>query len=314
MMQHPQRQGLLSLMGVASLTPSRMTAMDIGFRLGPRLNAAGRLDDATAALNLLTTHDIFEAGQLAQQLEIQNRERQRITRAIQSQAEDLVLSANSNTLLLFAVHPDFNAGVVGLAASRLAEKYYRPAVVGQIGDDFTRASCRSVGEFHITEALDQCADLLEHHGGHAAAAGFTVPNENLSELSERLKAIAAEKLADIDLRPTLHADIEIPISALNPTLLEHLDWLQPTGYGNHQPSFVSRNLKPTRYRTVGKDNSHLKLSVSDGQITFDAIAFRLGEWANHMPERIDLLYRFELNEFNGRKTLQLNIQDIKKAR
>jgi single-stranded-DNA-specific exonuclease len=93
--------------------------------------------------------------------------------------------------------------------------------------------------------------------------------------------------------------------------LEHIRWLQPTGYGNPPASFVSRNLRPTRYRTVGKDNSHLKLSVSDGYITYDAIAFRLGEWANQMPQRIDLLYRFELNEFNGRKTLQLNIQDIR---
>jgi single-stranded-DNA-specific exonuclease len=105
--------------------------------------------------------------------------------------------------------------------------------------------------------------------------------------------------------------MEIPLSKLNPDLLEHLSWMQPTGYGNPQATFVSRYLKPTRYRTVGNDNAHLKLSVSDGYITFDAIAFRLGEWANHMPTRIDLLYRFEINEFNGRKTLQLNIQDIR---
>lgn len=314
LMRQPQRQGLLSLMGVAGLTPRRITATDIGFGLGPRLNAAGRLDEAEAALKLLTTHDIFEAGQLAQQLEIQNRERQKITRVIQSQAEDLALSADPDALLLFAVHPDFNTGVVGLAASRLTEKYYRPAIVGQIGDDYTRASCRSIAEFHITEALDQCNDLLTHHGGHAAAAGFTVHNANLFELSERLKNLATEKLGKCDLKPTLQADMEIPLSDLNPALLEHINWMQPTGYGNPQASFVSRNLKPVRYRTVGKDNSHLKLSVSDGYITFDAIAFRLGEWANQMPQRIDLLYRFEMNEFNGRQTLQLNIRDIRPSR
>ncbi len=257
-MRQPQRQGLLSLMGVAGLTPKRMSASDIGFGLGPRLNAAGRLDEAEAALNLLITHDIFEAGQLAQQLEIQNRERQKITRAIQGQAEDLALSADPDSMLLFAVHPDFNAGVVGLAASRLTEKYYRPSVVGHIGDEYTRASCRSIAEFHITDALDQCADLLERHGGHAAAAGFTVHNENLFELSERLKFLAKKKLSEIDLRPTISADLEIPLSDLSPTLLEHLEWMQPTGYGNHQASFISRNLKPTRYRTVGKDGSHLE--------------------------------------------------------
>jgi single-stranded-DNA-specific exonuclease len=222
----------------------------------------------------------------------------------------MAFSEDSNPYLLFAIHPDFNPGVVGLAASRLTEKYYRPSVVGQIGEDYTRASCRSISEFHITWALDQCSDILEHHGGHAAAAGFTVKNENLFELSERLKFLASEKLSSIDLTPTLHADLEIPLSALNSDLLEYLSWMQPTGHGNPQASFVSRNLKPLRYRTVGKDHAHLKFTVSDGRITYDAIAFRLGDWVNRMPQRIDLLYRFELNEFNGRKTLQLNVQDI----
>jgi single-stranded-DNA-specific exonuclease len=312
-LQRPNRQGILSLMGVSGVHPSRVTATDIGFALGPRLNAAGRLDHARAAFDLLITHDVFLAGQLSQQLEIQNRERQKITRTIQSQAEDLALSADPDALLLFAVHPDFNPGVVGLAASRLTEHYYRPSVVGHIGDHYTRASCRSISEFHITEALDQCEDILVHHGGHAAAAGFTVKNEDLFELSERLQTIASQKLSDIELRPVLHADLELPLSDLNPQLLEHLSWMQPTGFGNPQATFVSRYLQPKRYRTVGRDNTHLKLSVSDGYITYDAIAFRQGEWANQMPERIDILYRFELNEFNGRKNLQLNIQDIKEA-
>ena len=314
LMRQPQRQGLLSLMGVAGVTPRRVTASDIGFGLGPRLNAAGRLDEAQAALKLLTTHDVAEASGLAQLLEKQNRERQQITRVIQTQAEEMALERDPEALLLFAVDPDFNSGVVGLAASRLTEKYYRPAIVGQRGDEFTRASCRSIAEFHITKALDQCADLLEHHGGHAAAAGFTVRNENLDELAARLTTLATEKLAQQDLQPTLHADVEIPLSQLGSTLLEYLDWMQPTGYGNHQASFVSRNLRPVRYRTVGKDNAHLKLSVSDGHVTFDAIAFRLGEWANQMPQRIDLLYRFEINEFNGQRTFQLNIRDIQASR
>ncbi|MFN2234334.1 MAG: single-stranded-DNA-specific exonuclease RecJ [Anaerolineales bacterium] len=313
-LKYSQRQGLMSLMGVAGVHPARITATDIGFALGPRLNAAGRLDHAQTALDLLTTHDVFQAGKLSQQLEIQNRERQNLTRLIQTEAEELALREDSDTLLLFAVSPDFNAGVVGLAASRLSEKYYRPAIVGEIGSEFTRASCRSISEFHITEALDQCADLLEHHGGHAAAAGFTVRNENIFPLSERLKALAHEKLSHLDLRPTMLADMEIPLSELSPDLLEYLGWMQPTGYGNPQALFVSRNLKATRYRTVGKDNSHLKISVTDGYTTFDGIAFRFGEWANHMPQRIDLLYHFELNEFNGRKTLQLNIQDIRASR
>jgi len=275
------------------------------------LNAAGRLDTALAALNLLLTPDLEEAGKLAQQLDIYNRERQEITRHIQATAEQMVLAEDPQALLLIAVHPGFNAGVVGLAASRLCEQYYRPAIIAAQGEEFTRASCRSIPEFHITQALDQCADLLEHHGGHAAAAGFTVRNEHLEELIRRLRMIASQELGDRDLRPVLHSDMELPLHALKPELLTYLEWLQPTGYGNRSVHFVSRNLKVRRSQTVGKDGSHLRMAVSDGGVTYDAIAFRQGHWQDVLPTHVDLLYEFELNEFNGRVSLQLNVRDIK---
>jgi single-stranded-DNA-specific exonuclease len=312
-MRRPHRQGLVSLMGAAGINPLNVNAGDIGFVLGPRLNAAGRLDSALAALELLLTDDLFEAGRIAQQLEIQNRERQQIMRAIQERAELLALERDPEALLLIAVDADFNPGVVGLAASRLTDQYYRPAIVAQRGEDFTRGSCRSIPEFHITAALDRCADLLEHHGGHAAAAGFTVRNDRLDELIERLQATAQEQLTDKDLRPTLPADMELPLSDLKPNLLPELNRLQPTGFDNPQPAFVSRGLKVLRSRTVGKDNSHLKLAVTDGRITYDAIAFRQGHWYEQMPAAIDLLYYFEVNEFNGRSTLQLNVRDLRPA-
>jgi single-stranded-DNA-specific exonuclease len=295
------------------LAPQKVTASSIGFTLGPRLNAAGRLESAHAALILLTTKDAQMAGQLAQKLEIQNRERQRITQEIQEKAEQLATAEDADAFLLFAAHPDFNPGIVGLAASRLLEVYYRPSIVAYQGEEFTRASCRSIPEFHITEALDQCSELLERHGGHAAAAGFTVRNENLRQLVERLGAMAKEELAELDLRPKIYADLEFPLSDLHPDILEHLDWLQPTGYGNRSAHFVSRDLRVVRSRTVGRDNSHLKFSVTDGHITYDAIAFRQGHWQENMPPRIDLLYRYERNEFNGRVNLQLNVRDIKPA-
>ena len=312
--RQPRRQGLLSLIGVSGLKPAKITATDIGYALGPRLNAAGRLDTALDALNLLTTQDVFKAGKIAQQLEAQNRKRQDITRGIQAIAEELAFTDVSDPLLLFAAHPEFNAGVVGLAASRLTEQYYRPAVVGHIDAECTRASCRSIPEFNIIDALDLCAELLERHGGHAAAAGFTVRNENLPKLVERLQAIAEEQLSGQELQPTLNADIELPLSELKPEILDHLEWLQPTGYGNPQAAFVSRNVKVMSSRAVGKDNAHLKLIVRDEPITFDAIAFRLGHWNGNLPERIDLLYLFEVNEFRGKKTLQLNVRDIKPSK
>lgn len=306
-----RRQGLLSLIGVSGLIPEKVTSMDIGFGLGPRINAAGRLETAMDALALLTSTDVFEAGRIAQQLETLNRKRQSITREIQKQAEEIAFAEDDDLMLLFAAHPEFNAGVVGLAASRLTEQFYRPAIVGHSDDEFTVASCRSIAEFHITEALDQCADLLVRYGGHAAAAGFTVQNSKLPQLIEKLNWIAEEQLSGKELVPTLTADVELPLSDLKPEILEYLDWLQPTGYGNPQPQFVSRRLKAMSSRAVGKDQSHLKLIVSYDKITFDAIAFRQGHWIGQLPEKIDLLYRFEVNEFRGRKTLQLNVQDIK---
>jgi single-stranded-DNA-specific exonuclease len=309
--RQPRRQGLLALIGVCGLVPRRVKASDIGFMLGPRLNAAGRLDSALAAFELLITQSINEAGMLAQQLDNQNRERQKITREIQTRAEQIAIADDPDALLLFAADPEFNPGIVGLAASRLNERYYRPAIVAHKGEEYTRGSCRSIPEFHITNALDQCEELMEHHGGHAAAAGFTVKNQNLSELLSRLRAIAIEQLSDIDLRQVLHADLEIQLSDLVPEILEQLEILQPTGYGNPQAMFVSRELKVNDHRLVGKDGTHLKLTVSDGWITYDAIAFGQGHWSSDMPTFIDLMYTFEKNEFNGKENLQLKVKDIK---
>jgi len=313
LLQSPRRQGIYALIAASGLKAALIDASHIGFILGPRLNAAGRLETALASLDLLLTQDVAKAAFLAQQLETLNHERQKITRQIQEDAERQALAQEPDAPLLFAAHPDYNPGVVGLAASRLVEQYYRPAIIAHIGPQYTRGSCRSIPEFHITQALDQCSDLLEHHGGHAAAAGFTVRNENLPLLIERLKAIASQQLASLQLRPTYHADLEIPLSDLKPDLLPLLKSLQPTGYGNPQALFVSRNLKVIRYQAVGKDSSHLRLSVSDGRITYDAIAFRQGHWLERMPRYVDLLYTFEKNDFNGRETLQLNVRDIKEA-
>ena len=307
------RQGLFALANVAELPIAKTTAVNIGFVLGPRLNAAGRLESALAAFELLTTTDLMLAGQLAQKLDVQNRERQRVTREIQAQAEAMALADDPNAHILFAVDPDFNAGVVGLAASRLVETFYRPAIVGQQSEETTRCSCRSIPEFHITEALDQCADLLVRHGGHAAAAGFTVKNENLSALKERLKEIAAKQLSDQELRPTLVADMEVPLHELKLEVLKYLDYLQPTGYGNPDAVFVSRNLQVKASRTVGAEAKHLKLTLSDGRVTFDAIGFRLGGLKENLPARVDVMYTFETNEFNGRTSLQLNLKDLKPA-
>ena len=312
-MRETTRQGLFSLANVAGADLKKANAQTIGFTLGPRLNASGRLESALASFNLLTTTDVKEAGDLALKLNQQNLERQKLTREIQIQAEALALEGEKDSLLIFAVHPDFNHGVVGLAASRLSEMYYRPAIVGNYGEETTRCSCRSIPEFHITHALDECTDLLVRHGGHAAAAGFTVRNENLFELVTRLRSIATRELGGRDLRHSLSADAEVPLSQLNFELLKQLEGLQPTGYGNPEPVFISRKIKVQSSRTVGADSKHLKLSLTDGRFTFDVIGFRLGDLLPNLPPMVDVLYTFEANEYNGRTSLQLNLKDIKPA-
>lgn len=314
-MRQTTRQGLFSLAAVSELNLAKVNAMNIGFMLGPRLNAAGRLKEALAAFELLTTADVFRAGELAQQLDMQNRERQRITREMQTRAEEITISEDPDAYLLFAAHEDFNSGVVGLAASRLTEKYYRPAIVASKAEEETRGSCRSIPEFHITDALDQCADLLVRHGGHAAAAGFTVRNENLPELVARLKAIAEEKLSGEELKPTVTADAEVSLTDIRPELYETcLRYLEPTGYGNQEARFVARNVKVKNSRTVGADSKHLKLSLEDEKgFTHDAIGFRLGDWHKAMPARVDVLFTYEPNEYNGRVNYQLNLKDLKAA-
>ena len=224
------------------------------------------------------------------------------------------MSEDPDAFLLFAAHESFNPGVVGLAASRLTEVYYRPSVVAAKGAEETRGSCRSIPEFHMTDALDQCKDLLVRHGGHAAAAGFTVKNANLPELVTRLKSIAKDQLAGKELRQTLSADLETQLSELNFDVLKHLAYLEPTGYGNPDAVFVSRNVKVKSSRAVGAEGRHLKLLLEDERgASLDSIGFRMGHLISILPPRVDVMYHFEANEWNGRTSLQLNLKDVKAA-
>lgn len=304
------RQGVVSLAGAAGVKLPGLSSMDVGFMLGPRLNAAGRLESAEAALNLMLTRDIFQAGDLAQKLDNQNRERQAKTREMQEQAAQ-ALSTSEDENIIFAFSPDFNPGVVGLVAARLVDTFYRPAIVGQVEGETTRASCRSIPEFHITQALDECKHLLVRHGGHQAAAGFTILNKDLPELQDRLRAIAGRVLGGQELIPTMRADVEVAARDLQPNLLKYLDLLQPTGQDNPEATFVTRGMRVMYRRTVGGDGQHLKMKVNGNGVTWDAIAFRQGHQAETLPEWVDLLYTFERNVYNGMVTLQLNVRDLK---
>ncbi len=313
MLNQSERIGLKALLPAARLSQGQIRAGHIGFSIGPRLNAAGRMDSAKAAYELLVTKNPESAKSLAWTLENHNLERQQTTEYVTEEARRAAVNADE-TNIMFAAHETFNSGVVGLAASRLQEEFYKPAFVAAVGETHTVGSARSIREFHVTDALDQCSDLLERYGGHAAAAGFTVANENVPAFRKRLNAIAAEALADQDVRPVISVDMEIDLAAVSMELAVELDRFEPLGYGNPRPTFLSRSVNVMNSKTIGKDHSHLKLTVAAGDSPYlDAIAFRFGHRIAELTPVIDLVYTVEVNEWNGRRRVQLKVKDFRPA-
>ncbi|MEP7285868.1 MAG: single-stranded-DNA-specific exonuclease RecJ [Chloroflexota bacterium] len=312
-LQQARRVGVRALLKVAGLEPEKMNATAIGFTLGPRINAAGRLESAMLAYELLLTDDLQVASDLAQQLQTLNVKRQELTRAAQEHARTLAGIGEGDVPLIFAIDAAFQQGIVGLVAGRLTEEYYRPAIVLHRGEHESHGSCRSIAEFNITEALDQCADLLIRHGGHAQAAGFAIYNENLPVFHEKIMAIADKSLHDKDLRPSIQIDAEVQLGQVNETLYEALGALEPCGHDNAAPILCTKHLKIIKSKTLGKENAHLSLQVFDGSRTQDAIAFGMGDLIEDLPDYVDLAYRIDMNEWKDTRTLQMIVQDIRES-
>jgi len=308
-----RRPGIAALAKVAGLSAGRIRSRDIGFGLGPRINAAGRLGSAMTAYKLLASDSLEEAMPLAIELQALNTERQQLTRQAQAAISEQIGDAEESPLI-FAGDENIRSGIVGLVAGRLTESFYRPAVVFEIGEEQSRASCRSIPEFNITRALDECADLLLRHGGHALAAGFTVLNSNIDALRGELWRKAEDSLRGRRLVPRLHIDADIQLDELNEDFIRELDRLEPTGHDNPSATFITRKLHVLRCRRVGEDGRHLKLRVANGRgAQVDAIGFGLGDWAKGMPRRIDAAYQAEINEWQGARNLQLRLLDIRRA-
>lgn len=306
-----ERAGIEALCRHAGLRPGQVDTTAISYRLGPRLNAAGRMAHAKTAYKLLRTPYPAEAEQLALELDHLNRGRQELTLQAFERACQLAQDTADQAPLLFAAAPDFQAGIVGLVASRLVDELYRPAIVVRVDEKLSRGSARSIPEFNIIRALDQCSHLLIRHGGHAAAAGFTARTEHLDELAQRLRELAAEELAGAELTPVLNVDAEVELSDMSWELQQELAQLEPCGYGNPHALFQSRNVRVVGQRAVGSEGKHLKLALFDGRVTWDGIAFRQGEWAGKLTDRVDIVYHLEINEWNGQRRLQLNVQDVR---
>jgi single-stranded-DNA-specific exonuclease len=313
-----RRPGLRAMLDEARLRAGRVDAMAISFVLGPRINAAGRLSSADLSYRLLTTGDSSEANTLAAELGQLNRQRQERTLQMVALAKERIAQSGFDRYLYMVGGTEFPSGIVGLVAGKLSEDLYRPVLVVEWGETTSRGSARSIPEFDITKALDACRDLLVRHGGHAAAAGFTVANENLEELQRRLEEIATSHLSGKDLMPTLQVDAEVELAEMDWAVAGVLAQLEPFGHSNPQPMFASSGLEVVSERIVGQDGQHLKLAVRDPQATgpaarrvWDAVAFRQGEWSGHLPRRVDLAYSLEASEYNGEPRLQLNVKDIR---
>ncbi len=307
------RPGLGALIRVARLNRGSLMAGNIAFGLGPRINAAGRLDTAETALALLMTEEPGEAERLAQELDSANRKRQKLTRSIVESARGAGPWSADDAPVIFAIDPSFNEGVVGLAASRLAEEYLRPAFVARQHDGLIKGSARSVPGFHVTQALEACADLLVRFGGHAAAAGFVLREEDLDALLDRLGSVVESMGVPMPDRPRLPIDGEVDAAELDDALLEDLDRFEPTGEGNPRPVFLARGLRIVEKRTVGSNAAHLKLMLASDRRVWEAIAFRQGDRLSRLPPRVDTVFHFERNEYMGRVTPQLNILDLRAA-
>lgn len=273
--------GVRALADRAGVKIGRITAADIGYRLGPRLNAAGRLTDATEALRLLLTEDQDEARTLAERLEERNAERQRLTQEVVSGARERAAERPEAWMTVVA-DAGWSAGIVGLAASRLVEDHGRPAAVIAVDGEEGKGSCRSIPSVHVAEALAECSDLLPKHGGHAMAAGFSIATARIPELVERLDAIVRRRLGGSRPVPTVRVDAEIRPELLSPRLALELAQLEPCGAGNPRPYLLLRDVRVFGIRQVGADLDHLRCKVTVGRFTFDAMAFRRGDGADDM--------------------------------
>ena len=319
------RLGVTELVRAARLKAGHVSAGQVAFQLAPRLNAAGRLDTALNAYELLMTDNPAWATDLANTLSSRNEQRQQITAAVVRAAEkQLAANLDPEKLpLSFAASSDYNAGVIGLAAARLVERHIRPAVVVMITGEEARGSCRSVSDFHITDALDACKPLLLKHGGHAAAAGFTTRTQWLGELQQRLYELAQAQRPEQGWVKTIHADAEINLHKLSSQTHAAMQLLEPHGHGNPQPIFVARQIEVRSARRIGRVEEdaghegnagpHLKLSLKDARGgNWDAIGWRMGERFDETPPgaKIDLAFHLDMNEWNGEKRLQLVLEDI----
>jgi len=307
------RLGIREMITQTGLTPGSLDSESISWVLAPRLNAAGRLAHAMTSYKLLMTNSSEEARGLAIWLDQKNTERQRLTTRVLAKAREQI-SAQGISPLLIATGKDYPMGIVGLVAGRITEEFYRPAIIVRTGEQLSSGSCRSIPEFNITSALQQCSRLLSHFGGHSQAAGFTLPTKNLARLQQELSQLATSQLEGLDLRPHLDIDVEAALPELTGDTFQTIQKLAPFGRGNPAPAFLSRRVEVVDCRTMGNSGEHLRLKLKQGSVLWDGVAFRSGDYRAEVVSPLDIVYNMEIDRWRGKETIRLNILDFAPTR
>ncbi|WP_310481819.1 single-stranded-DNA-specific exonuclease RecJ [Chamaesiphon sp. VAR_48_metabat_403] len=310
-------QALIEMSGTQCGTVAKNTAMkpeDIGFRLGPRINAIGRIDDPQIIINLLTTNDMGVALARAIQCEQVNKQRQDMCARIEQEAIDLIEHGNyhiKQNRVLVIVHPGWHHGVIGIVASRLVERYGVPVFIGTNEDEHhIRGSARSIPEFNVFDALNYCHDLLGKYGGHRAAGGFSMPTENLAQFQQQLSEFAHKCLEIEHLKHLVKIDAGADLAAINMSLYEQIDAIHPCGMENPDPVFWTANVRVIEQKIVGK--GHLKFTVDTPEFPkgIKAIAWRFGDYFP-LPKYLDIAYKLKENNWKDSRSIELEVISVR---
>lgn len=312
------RKGLHELMKLAGLNQNKITTTHVGFMIAPRINAVGRMGCSDRGVKLLITEDSGEARWLAEELNQENKYRQDIEKSILKESfdkvEDNKLHEKYKGIVLYS--PDWHPGVIGIVASRVVEKYCRPAIVISYEGGVGKGSARSISSFHLYDGLKSISNILLGFGGHKYAAGIKIDPANLKELQKSFHRIIDEQLDDSDFIPEIKIDAYLDAEKISGELLDWLDRMRPFGAGNSEPVFCMKNVeKVDRFNFIGKDKSHLKGSIMQGGIVLDVIGYNMRMYKEcvETADRFDILFVPEYNTWMGGKTIQLKVKDIRKA-
>lgn len=311
------RPGLVALMKATRIEPGQLNAGQIVFSIAPRINAAGRLSDAKIAVELLMTDDLDRAIELSSQLETENWERRKLDEETLNSALEKVVRVHDldKDMALVLHEEEWHPGVIGIVASRLVELYYRPTVMLTTIDGVAKGSARSIPNFNIYEALQQCSDLLNHYGGHQAAAGLSINIANIPEFRRRFNLLASQQIKNDDLIPQIEIDSKIKLSEITPKFLRILHQFAPFGPENPRPVFLSEDVTHTGFvRKVGHNHLLMQLKQNGNEKIFDAIGFDLGHFESQIKDkltRIDIVYTIDNINKESKPHPQLRIKDLR---